>query len=202
MPQASLPGMNEGVVWMNAPFKNGRELAEEKEADEWLMRVRRHLRVLSFRKKSQFNRRVSIGDLLSERADNAAAYGFGEGTTMYDNVLVLGQVQVGRHTWIGPGCILDGSGGCLRIGDHCSISAGVQIYTHHTVNRSLSMGAEPISYAPTIIGDGVYLGPNVVVQMGVTIGDRVVIGANSFVNRDISEGMKAFGTPARIHPST
>lgn len=185
---------------MNAPFTNGRQSAEEKEADEWLMRVRRYLRVLSLRKRQHFNRRVSIGDLLSERADNAAAYGFGEGTTMYDNVLVLGQVEVGRHTWIGPGCILDGSGGGLRIGDHCSISAGVQIYTHHTVNRSLSMGAEPVAYAPTTIGDGVYLGPNVVVQMGVTIGSRVVVGANSFVNRDIGEGQRAFGTPARIWP--
>ncbi|HEY8333369.1 MAG TPA: acyltransferase [Tardiphaga sp.] len=183
---------------MNYDFNNGREMAEEKEADEWLMRMRRYLRVLSRRKKQQFNRRVSIGDLLSERADNAAAYGFGEGTTMYDNVLVLGQVEVGRHTWIGPGCVLDGSGGGLRIGDYCSISAGVQIYTHHTVQRSLSLGVEPIGYAPTRIGHGVYLGPNVVVQMGVTIGDRVVVGANSFVNRDVSEGLKVFGTPARV----
>ncbi len=59
---------------------------------------------------------------------------------MYDNVLVLGDVRVGRNTWIGPGCILDGSGGGLRIGDWCSISAGVQIYTHNTVNRSISLG--------------------------------------------------------------
>jgi acetyltransferase-like isoleucine patch superfamily enzyme len=183
---------------MNAPFTNGRDLAEEKEADEWLTRVRRYLHVLSFRKKQLFNRRVSIGDLLTERTDNAAAYGFGEGTTMYDNVLVLGRVEVGRHTWIGPGCILDGTGGGIRIGDHCSISAGVQIYTHHTVQRSLSMGAQPIAYAPTTIGNGVYLGPNVVIQMGVTIGDRVVIGANSFVNRDVGDGLKAFGSPARV----
>ncbi len=175
-----------------------RQPDDEHEADEWLQRLRRYLRVLSLRKKQQYNRRVSIGDLLSERADNAAACGFGKGTTMYDNVLVLGQVEVGCNTWIGPGCILDGSGGGLRIGDHCSISAGVQIYTHHTVQRSLSMGVEPITYAPTTIGDGVYLGPNVVVQMGITIGDRVVIGANSFVNRDIGSGLKAFGTPARV----
>lgn len=174
------------------------ELKDVREADEWLMRVRRYLRVLTLRKQQQFNRRVSIGDLLSERADNAAAYGFGEGTTMYDNVLVLGDVRVGRHTWIGPGCILDGSGGGLRIGDHCSISAGVQIYTHHTVRRSVSMGLEPIDYAPTCIGDGVYLGPNVVVQMGVAIGDRVVVGANSFVNRDVAAGLKVSGTPARV----
>jgi acetyltransferase-like isoleucine patch superfamily enzyme len=180
---------------------NGHGRTEETEADEWLARVRRYLHVLALRKKQQFNRRVSIGDLLSERAENAAAYGFGEGTTMYDNVLVLGQVQVGRHTWIGPGCILDGSGGGLRIGDYCSISSGVQIYTHQTVRRSVSMGVEPIEYAPTSIGDGVYLGPNVVVQMGVTIGDRVVVGANSFVNRDIGAGLKAFGTPARIQGS-
>lgn len=176
-----------------------RDLSEEREADAWLTRVRRHLRVLTLRKRQHFDRRVSIGDLLTERADNAAAYGFGEGTTMYDNVLVLGEVYVGRHTWIGPGCILDGSGGGLRIGDHCAISAGVQIYTHHTVKRSLSMGVEPIEYAPTIIGDGVYLGPNTIVQMGVAIGDRVVVGANSFVNRDVGTGLRVFGTPARVH---
>lgn len=45
---------------------------------------------------------------------------------MYDNVLVLGRVKVGRNTWIGPGCILDGSGGDLQIGDCCSISVGVR----------------------------------------------------------------------------
>lgn len=87
-----------------------RDLSEEREADAWLTCVRRHLRVLTLRKRQHFDRRVSIGDLLTERSDNAAAYGFGEGTTMYDNVLVLGEVHVGRHTWIGPGCILDGSG--------------------------------------------------------------------------------------------
>ncbi len=168
------------------------------DTDGWLRIVRQFLHTLSLRKKTQFNRRVSIGDLLLERDENAAMYGFGEGTTMYDNVLVRGDVKVGRHTWIGPGCILDGTGGGLDIGDHCSISAGVQIYTHHTVRRSVSLGVEPIEYAPTRIGHGVYLGPNSVVQMGVTIGDQAIIGANSFVNRDIPKGARAFGSPARI----
>jgi acetyltransferase-like isoleucine patch superfamily enzyme len=166
--------------------------------DEWLGIIREFLNALSLKKKAQYNRRVSVGDLLTERSDNAAMYGFGEGTTMYDNVLVLGDVKVGRHTWIGPGCILDGSGGGLKIGDHCSISAGVQIYTHHTVNRSITLGTAPIDYAPTTIGDGVYIGPNTILQMGLTIGDKVVIGANSFVNRDLPTGAKAFGNPAQI----
>jgi len=166
--------------------------------DDWLDIARQFFKVLALRKKEQFNRRVSIGDLLTEREDNAAAYGFGEGTTMYDSVLVRGDVKVGRHTWIGPGCILDGSGGGLEIGDHCSISAGVQIYTHHTVRRSVSLGVEPIECASTKIGNGVYLGPNVIVQMGVTIGDKAIVGANSFVNRSLPPESKAFGCPARI----
>jgi hypothetical protein len=58
----------------------------EQRVDEWLALIREFLRILAARKKRQFNRRASIGDLLSERRDNAAAYGFGEGTTMYDNV--------------------------------------------------------------------------------------------------------------------
>jgi acetyltransferase-like isoleucine patch superfamily enzyme len=168
------------------------------DTDDWLQIVRQFLKTLALRKKEQFDRRVSIGDLLTERGDNAAMYGFGEGTTMYDNVLVLGDVKVGCHTWIGPGCILDGSGGGLEIGDFCSISAGVQIYTHNTVRRSVSLGVEPVEYARTRIGNGVYLGPNVIVQMGVTIEDKAVIGANSFVNRDIPSGSRAFGSPARI----
>lgn len=170
----------------------------EERADQWLGLIREFLRILAARKKRKFDRRVSIGDLLTEREDNAAAYGFGEGSTMYDNVLVRGEVRIGRNTWIGPGCILDGSGGSLRIGDWCSISAGVQIYTHHTVNRSITLGRSPIDCAPTSIGHGVYIGPNAVIQMGVTIGDRAIIGANSLVNRDIPAGVKAFGCPARI----
>jgi acetyltransferase-like isoleucine patch superfamily enzyme len=93
---------------------------------------------------------------------------------------------------------LDGSGGDLQIGDWCSISAGAQIYTHHTVNRSISLGEKPIDCAPTKIGDGVYVGPNTVIQMGVTIGDSAIIGANSLVNRDVPAGARAFGSPARI----
>jgi acetyltransferase-like isoleucine patch superfamily enzyme len=152
---------------------------------------------LQAEKMQRWKRRVSVGDLLTERDENARQYGFGEGTTCYDNVLVLGDVQVGKHTWIGPNVILDGQAG-LEIGDYCSISAGVHIYTHHTVLWSLSGGAQRIERAPTKVGSRVYIGPNSVVSKGVTIGDGVVIGALSLVNRDIPSGMKAFGQPARI----
>ncbi|QPF86520.1 acyltransferase [Bradyrhizobium genosp. L] len=180
-----------------APMRDAETLEFDRSA-RWLGIIRHFLKILAKRKKQQFNRRVSLADLLTERSENAAECGFGEGTTMYDSVLVLGNVRVGRNTWIGPGCILDGSGQGLDIGDWCSISAGTQIYTHNTVRRSVSLGVEPIDYAPTKIGHGVYIGPNAIVQMGVTIGDGAIIGANSLVNRDIPARSKAYGSPARI----
>lgn len=149
-------------------------------------------------KMARFRRRVSFGDLITDRWENARQYGFGEGSSCYDNVLILGDVRVGRHTWIGPGVVLDGSGGGLVIGDYCSISSGVQIYTHNTVRRSVTLGREPIEMGPTYIGHGVYIGPNSVVAMGVTIGDQTVIGAMSFVNCDIAPRKKAWGCPARV----
>lgn len=152
---------------------------------------------LQAEKMHRWKRRVSVGDLLTERDENARQYGWGEGTTCYDNVLVLGDVKVGKHTWIGPNVILDGQGG-LEIGDYCSISAGVQIYTHHTVLWALSGGQQEMEKAPTRIGSRVYIGPNAVISKGVTIGDGVVIGALSLVNHDIPSGMEAFGQPAQI----
>jgi len=171
---------------------------DDDEENRLPFRLKRAQRDLQTEKRHTFNRRVSFGDLITDRWENAREYGFGEGTSCYDNVLILGDVRVGSHTWIGPNVILDGSGDGLVIGDHCSVSAGVQIYTHNTVRRSVSLGKEPVDYARTVIGDGVYIGPNSVISMGVEIGNSAVVGAMSFVNADIPSGKTAWGCPARI----
>jgi acetyltransferase-like isoleucine patch superfamily enzyme len=146
---------------------------------------------------TEFGRHVSIQDLIADRWETAEFYGFGEGTSCYNNVLIIGQVTVGKNCWIGPNVVLDGSGG-LKIGDYCSISAGSQIYSHHTVEWSNSLGQKPIETKSTTIGDGAYIGPNCIVQMGVNIGSGAVIGASSFVNRDVESNQKVFGVPARV----
>ncbi|MEG3640155.1 acyltransferase [Magnetococcus sp. PR-3] len=143
--------------------------------------------------KAKFNRHVSIQDLLSDRWETAQFNGFGQGSSCYNNVLILGDVEVGEHVWIGPNVILDGSGG-LKIGDYVSISAGVHIYSHHTVKWATSMGKEEVEKRATSIGSGVFIGPNSVIQMGVDVGDRAVIGAMSFVNKDIPAEGKWLGT--------
>jgi acetyltransferase-like isoleucine patch superfamily enzyme len=145
----------------------------------------------------RYSRTLPFGDYIVDRWEKARELGFGEGTSIYDSVLVLGDVLVGCNTWIGPFVVLDGSGG-LSIGSNCSVSAGVQIYSHDTVDWALSGGKAQYARAPTSIGDNCYIGPCAVVVKGVRIGNRCRIGANSLVLTDIPEGSVAHGTPCRV----
>lgn len=146
---------------------------------------------------AEFGRTLPFGDYVVDRWEKARALGFGEGASIYDSALVIGDVSVGERTWIGPGAVLDGSGG-LSIGAFCSISAGVQIYSHDTVEWALSGGTAGPARAPTRIGDRCYVGPNSVIAKGVTIGDGCVVGAGSVVLADLPAGSRAAGAPCRI----
>ena len=157
--------------------------------DNWLA-ARRRLH-------EQYRRTLPFGEYVVDRWEKARELGFGEGASIYDSSVVIGDVTVGRQTWIGPFTLLDGSGG-LSIGEYCSISAGVQIYTHDTVAWALSGGQASPVRAPTRIGDRCYIGPNVIISRGVTIGDGCVIGANSFVRDNVPAGSKAVGSPCRV----
>lgn len=152
----------------------------------------------AFRKvHKQWNRALPFGDYVVDRWEKAKALGFEDGVSIYDSSLVLGDVSVGRDTWIGPFTVLDGSGGSLRIGSNCSISAGVHIYTHDSVRWATSGGKERIEGAPTVIGSNCYIGPHAVIAKGITIGNGAVIGASSVVLYDVPSGGKVAGIPAR-----
>lgn len=148
--------------------------------------------------KKEFNRVVSAGDYLFDRWEKARYLGFGEGTSIYDSAIVIGDVDVGKQTWIGPFVVLDGSGG-LNIGSYCSISAGTQVYSHDSIEWATSGGKSEYQYEETTIEDNCYIGPNVIVQKGVIIGRGSIVGANSFVNKSIPPGSKAVGSPIKIY---
>lgn len=148
--------------------------------------------------KERFQRDLPIDELLFDRWERAKTLGFGKGASIYHNSYVYGDVSVGENTWIGPFTILDGTGG-LKIGSFCSISAGVQIYTHDSVKWAVSGGKESYERAPVKIGDQCYIGPNSVISKGITIGSESIIGAGSLVLSDIPPKSKAWGCPAKIH---
>jgi acetyltransferase-like isoleucine patch superfamily enzyme len=148
--------------------------------------------------RQKYSRSLPFADGLFDRWERAQRLGFGEGASIYDSACVFGDVSVGSKTWIGPWVMLDGSGGGIRIGTTCSISAGVQVYTHDTVLWALSGGTADVRKGSVAIGNKVYVGSQCVIARGVTVGSRVVIAANSFVNRNIADRAIVGGTPAEV----
>ncbi len=148
--------------------------------------------------RERFDRDLPFEELLFDRWERARSLGFGERTSIYHNAYVFGDVRVGPDTWIGPFVMLDGSGSTVQIGQWCCISPGVQIYTHDTVQRSLTGGRAPATTAPVRIGDRSYIGTQSVILPGVTIGDQCVVGAGSIVSHDVPVRSIAIGVPAQV----
>lgn len=113
---------------------------------------------------------------------------------------VVGRPKIGKGTWIGAFCLIDGQGG-LEIGKGCDVSSGAHLLTHSTVRRCVTERAyNQVDRAPTKIGDYVFIGENATVLKGTVIGHHTVIGAGALVkeNSRIPPYSLVVGVPAKI----
>jgi maltose O-acetyltransferase len=114
---------------------------------------------------------------------------------MYGN----GEIIIGKNSYIGNRSALATSNGCkIVIGDNCSISHNVRIYTINRDSRTIINNLEIRHIkGDVIIGNNVWIGANVFINQGLTIGNNVVIGANSVVTRDVLSNTIVAGLPAK-----
>jgi acetyltransferase-like isoleucine patch superfamily enzyme len=89
----------------------------------------------------------------------------------------------------------------VRLGRKVLLARNVYISDHShafaDVTRAvLDQGITKVE--PVEIGDGAWLGQNVVVGPGVRIGRGAVVGANSVVLEDVPDYAVAVGAPARV----
>jgi len=146
--------------------------------------------------REKYDRVLPLDEMLLDRWKKAEFLGFGEQTSVYENVYVYGKPEVGKNVWVGPFVVLDGTGG-LKIGDGCDISCGAMIFTHSTHLRCVSernMGTET---KPVKIGNYVYVGSGAIILPGVAIGDHSVIGAGAVVSKNVPALSVVMGVPAK-----
>jgi acetyltransferase-like isoleucine patch superfamily enzyme len=158
--------------------------------------LKKLLAALRQRMKAGFDRHVSTGNLLHDRWELAKDHGFGEGTSVYDDCLILGQVVVGRHCWIGPQTVLDGQG-TLTIGDYVDVGAGTHLYSHNTIERALTGHRAPMFKKSTTIGSCCFIAPQVVIAPGTVIGDHCFVAAGSYVEGSFPSLSFIAGNPAK-----
>lgn len=147
--------------------------------------------------KVRHHRHVPTGTLLYDRWQLAQDYGFGEGTSVYDECLILGEVTVGKNGWVGPYTVLDGSGGKLCLGDHVQVGTGTHIYTHNTIENCLTGGKAGAFGCATTIGNCCFLSPMSVIGAGAVLGDHCFVACGSYVEGNFPSYSYIAGTPAR-----
>jgi acetyltransferase-like isoleucine patch superfamily enzyme len=153
---------------------------------------------------------------------------FGRGSVLEPPVRLenQGRISIGRDVFVGPGCCLQtldegDDGGAIEIGDgvniagSCVISAASRIRLGRSVllarnvyiadhRHAFEDPTRPVldqgvaDLRPVEIGDGAWLGQNVVVCPGVRIGRGAVVGANAVVTEDVPDYAVAVGVPARV----
>ena len=84
----------------------------------------------------------------------------------------------------------------IIFGDDCGVGGCCKLFTHGSFLSILE--GFPVTFAPIIVGDNVWIAWDVLILPGVTIGNDVVIGAGSLVKRNISSNSLAIGNPAKV----
>lgn len=155
---------------------------------------------LPFSSFIRFNHKVKGADCIS----------IGKGTRIHRNCSLLcykknhnqklePHLRIGNNVYINDGFI------CLVACD-VIIDDNV-VFGHHISLISENHGLDPncLSYLDNKletgaikVGQGAWIGDNVVVLPGVTIGEKSVIGAGAVVTKNIPEYSVAVGNPARV----
>ena len=183
----------------NVEFETNIDAAGLTEAEATLLR---NMRALHDKLRRQTKKKYSrinpvYEDFFSWKERAEFWVGDGKDITLYNSATVIGDVKIGQKNWIGPFCLLDGTGGLL-IGDYCSFSTGAQVLTHDTVRWTLSGGTQAYEYAPVTIGNCCFIGTHAVITKGVTIGDHCVVAAGAVVTGNVPAFSIVGGVPAKI----
>jgi lipopolysaccharide O-acetyltransferase len=109
-------------------------------------------------------------------------------------------LRIGSGTSIAGGCVLSAASSIV-LGRKVLVARNVYVADHShafgdTTRAVLDQGIDRV--APVEIGDGAWLGENVVVGPGVRIGRGAVVGANAVVLDDVPDHCVAVGAPARV----
>lgn len=108
----------------------------------------------------------------------------------------LRRLRIGDGSFINIAVSLHPTGG-LVIGDRVAIGPGAMIFTGtHDIGPALQRARHPTRFSPVTIGDGCWIGANVVISPGVTVGAGCVIASGAVVISDCEPNGMYAGVPA------
>lgn len=116
---------------------------------------------------------------------------------------VIGDVRIGKDTWIGPGAVLRGDYGTIIIGEGCSIQDNCVCHAREsekcTVGDHVTVGHGAILHTCTV-EDYAVVGIGAIVSDWAVAGEWAVVAEGCVVkqSQNIPAGKIAVGIPAKI----
>ena len=109
-------------------------------------------------------------------------------------------IKIGKGVYIGHEVIFDRIfPDQIEIGDHSSIGDRTIITAHANIpSASPLRSIYPRMIKRTVVGNGVWIMPNVTIIPGVIIGDESVIATGSVVTKDVPPRTLVGGVPAIV----
>ena len=132
----------------------------------------------------------------------------GEGTRIWQYVVILPEAVIGRDCNICSHCFIENK---AVVGDRVTVKCGVQLWDGVTLEDDVFIGSnatftndlKPRSrnaaaqLLPTVVKKGATIGANATILPGLTIGEGAMVGAGAVVTKDVPPGALVVGNPAR-----
>ena len=113
---------------------------------------------------------------------------------IHSNAIVGGDVKIGAGTVIMPGVVIEPG---AVIGEHCILNNGAIVGHGCRIADYCHISGNAVVSGEVIIGEGSLVAIGSCITPRVNIGKQCLIGAGSVVSRDIPDGTKMVGNPAR-----
>jgi UDP-perosamine 4-acetyltransferase len=138
----------------------------------------------------------SAGDTGPRRAlyDHLAAAGLDLPSIVHRSAIVSPSATVERSAQILAGAVVNAQ---AHVGANALVNAGVVIGHDVVVGRHAHVASGAVVGGGATIGDGAHIGSGATILEGRTVGADALIAAGAVVNRDVPDGARVAGVPAR-----
>jgi sugar O-acyltransferase (sialic acid O-acetyltransferase NeuD family) len=139
---------------------------------------------------------VAVGGDRTALGAQLVGYGWTPVTVIHPLAAVSPSSDIGRGTVIGPLAVL---GARARIGEHGLVARGALIGHHAELGAGVVINPGANIGGNTFVGAGTQIGMGATVLNALRIGSRARVAAGAVVIRDVPDGVRVQGVPARVY---
>lgn len=140
---------------------------------------------------------------------DVASSSIGEGTRVWQFVVILKEAKVGKECNICAQTLIEGD---VIIGDRVTLKSGVQLWDGTRIEDDVFIGPNvtftndpyprskeyPQQFSDITIKRNASVGANATLLPGITIGEHAMVGAGAVVTKDVPAHAVVVGNPAQV----